>query len=88
MSFQFFWEVLKELGKKLQYDAIVNYAGNSFCSDSWDMIDSANPFNTSDNKMTKKQQSTLLGLLERPDRIGKVVIEKDKGNDGSEGKQN
>ena len=32
-----------ELGKKLSYDAIVNYAGNAFCKDSWKMIMDANP---------------------------------------------
>ena len=32
-----------ELGKKLNYDAISNYAGNSFCEKSWDMIQEANP---------------------------------------------
>ena len=31
MSYIFFEDVLAELGHKLSYDAIVNYAGNSFC---------------------------------------------------------
>ena len=31
MSMVFFEDVLSELGKKLNYDAVVNYAGNSFC---------------------------------------------------------
>lgn len=43
MSLLFFEKVLEELGKKLSYDAIVNYAGNSFCSKSWEMIEKANP---------------------------------------------
>lgn len=43
MSFVFFESVLSELGKKLNYDAIVNYAGNSFCEKSWDMIQEAYP---------------------------------------------
>jgi len=30
MSYLFFEDVLEELGHKLSYDAIVNYAGNSF----------------------------------------------------------
>lgn len=43
MSMLFFEDVLFELGKKLNYDAIVNYAGNSFCEKSWKMIQDSNP---------------------------------------------
>lgn len=43
MSLLFFEDVLMELGKKLNYDAVTNYAGNSFCEKSWDMIQEANP---------------------------------------------
>lgn len=43
MSLLFFEDVLMELGKKLNYDAIVNYAGNSFCEKSWNMIQESNP---------------------------------------------
>lgn len=43
MSLLFFEDVLEELGKKLNYDAIVNYAGNSFCEKSWTMIQEAYP---------------------------------------------
>ena len=43
MSLLFFESVLEELGKKLNYDAIVNYAGNSFCEKSWKMIQEAYP---------------------------------------------
>ena len=43
MSYLFFESVLMELGKKLNYDAIVNYAGNSFCEKSWDLIQEAYP---------------------------------------------
>ena len=46
MSLLFFEKVLEELGKKLSYDAIVNYAGNSFCSKSWEMIEKANPMSS------------------------------------------
>lgn len=45
MSYVFFQDVLMELGHKLTYDAIANYAGNSFCEKSWDMITENNPFN-------------------------------------------
>lgn len=44
MSFVFFDDVLMELGYKLVYEAISNYAGNAFCQKSWDMIEKSNPF--------------------------------------------
>ena len=44
MSFVFFDDVLTELGYKLTYEAISNYAGNSFCPKSWEMIEKSNPF--------------------------------------------
>ena len=50
MSFLFFEDVLEELGRKLNYDAIVNYAGNSFASKSWDMIQEAYPIQNFDKK--------------------------------------
>ena len=43
MSIIFFDDVLEELGHKLSYDAIVNYAGNSFVEKSWEMIMDSNP---------------------------------------------
>ena len=38
MSYNLFEDILEELGHKLMYDAAVNYAGNSFCDKSWDII--------------------------------------------------
>lgn len=46
MSYLFFEAVLEELGKKLNYQAVVNYAGNSFAKDSWNMIQDAYPMKT------------------------------------------
>lgn len=48
MSYVFFDDVLRELGYKLHFEAISNYAGNSFCEKSWDMIEKSNPFNIID----------------------------------------
>lgn len=45
MSYIFFNDVLMELGHRLNYEAVVNYAGNSFCEKSWQMINDSNPFN-------------------------------------------
>lgn len=50
MSYIFFNDVLEALGAKLNYDAVVNYAGNSFCKESWDMIQSANPMQGGNGK--------------------------------------
>ena len=43
MSIVFFNNVMTVLGKKVNYDAVVNYAGNSFAKDSWKTIQEANP---------------------------------------------
>lgn len=61
MSYVFFEDVLAELGHKLTYDAVVNYAGNSFCEKSWDMITEHNPFNVQDEK--SKAMNTLVGFF-------------------------
>ena len=50
MSYVFFEEVLAELGHKLMYDAAVNYAGNSFCNKSWDIIMDFYPMNPKSDK--------------------------------------
>ena len=50
MSFLFFESVLEELGHKLHYDAVVNYAGNSFAEKSWEMIAEFNPFNVKEKQ--------------------------------------
>lgn len=61
MSYPFFEDVLAELGHKLNYDAIVNYAGNAFCEKSWDMIAKANPMTLKDKAQTGID--SVLGLL-------------------------
>ena len=63
MSYIFFEDVLAELGHKLSYDAVVNYAGNSFCKDSWDMIMDTNPMTIDDKGRGSKQQKTLADFL-------------------------
>ena len=63
MSHLFFQEILKELGHKLSYEAIVNYAGNSFCKDSWDMIMDSNPMTMDEQGRGSKKQQTLANFL-------------------------
>lgn len=57
MSFLFFEDVITELGHKLTYDAVVNYAGNSFCEKSWEMISDSNPFNIGTDGVPKSKGS-------------------------------
>lgn len=66
MSYVFFNEVLEELGHKLSYDAIVNYAGNSFVEKSWDMIVDSNPFNIGGEKrMSNSQAQTFADFFSK-----------------------
>ena len=48
------------LGKRVNYDAVVNYAGNSFAKDSWKLIQEASPFTKQ-----KKISSGFLDLLSK-----------------------
>lgn len=56
MSIPFFRDVLKALGKKLNYDAVVNYAGNAFAKDAGKMIEQSNP-------LRGEQENVASGLL-------------------------
>lgn len=58
MSIPFFNNVLAMLGKRVNYDAVVNYAGNSFAKDSWKLIQEANPMT---NK--KAQSNDFVNIL-------------------------
>lgn len=81
MSFLFFEDVLEELGHKLTYDAIINYAGNSFFEKSWDLIMEHNPFNVGEGGQKKSGvQNSLLGLLES----ASVKVKKGARNNGKE----
>lgn len=61
MSIPFFDGVLEALGYRLNYDAVVNYAGNSFCEKSWEMISENNPLGAKKHK--KKDALGGLGAL-------------------------
>lgn len=80
MRYPFFSEVLKQLNRKLRYDATVAYAGNSFVKESGKMIDEANPMLAEKEPPTASEayanQLTNLfnaGLLtvEKADNLGK-----------------
>ena len=63
MSYVFFDDVLRELGYKLNYEAVVNYAGNAFCEKSWDMIEKSNPFNIADGRNGTQAMNNLAGFF-------------------------
>ena len=71
MSYIFFEDVLKELGHKLTYDAVVNYAGNSFCEKSWDMITEHNPFKAEEPSMDAGLQGIANMFNKASVKIGK-----------------
>lgn len=79
MSYNFFQDILAELHYKLNYDAVVNYAGNSFCQKSWDMISESNPFNISQDgkKKNTKVMDTLADFFNKADI---TIKKKDKGD--------
>ena len=59
MSIPFFNSVLAALGKRVNYEAVVNYAGNSFAKDSWSMIQEANPM----IKKPDRRQTSFVDFL-------------------------
>ncbi len=67
MSFVFFEDVLAELGHKLHYDAIINYAGNSFMEKSWELISESNPFNMQGAHGKGGKDKGLAGFLSGAD---------------------
>ena len=84
MSYVFFEDVLEELGHKLTYDAIVNYAGNSFCEKSWEMISEHNPMALNETKEEKALQGIAKLFGGADVKIGKLAP---KGNNGNAGKE-
>lgn len=72
MSYIFFSDIITEQGHKLNYEAVVNYAGNSFCKDSWDMIQKANPFGDHDTK------NVVGGMMDLFNQAKIVKVDRDK----------
>ena len=82
MSYLFFEDVLEELGRKLNYDAVVNYAGNSFCEKSWDMIMDTNPMMINENGKSHRGQKDLANFLGGARVATPADLEKMKGIKG------
>lgn len=63
MSHLFFQDVVREIGYKLNYEAVVNYAGNAFCEKSWEMISENNPFQVEEKKVKTKANNEIVNLF-------------------------
>jgi len=83
MSYIFFEEILEELGRKLNYDAVVNYAGNSFCEKSWEMIMDSNPMTMNSHGVSSRKQQDLATFLGGARIATPADLEKMKGNKGN-----
>ena len=83
MSYVFFEEILEELGRKLNYDAVVNYAGNSFCEKSWEMIMDSNPMTMNEHGTISRRQKDLESFLGGARVATPADIEKMKGIKGN-----
>ena len=59
MSIPFFKDVLKALGKRINYEAAVNYAGNAFAKDAGKIIEQSNPLRSEKENIA----AGLLGLF-------------------------
>ena len=81
MRYPFFTEVLKQLNRKLRYDATIAYAGNSFVKDSGKMIDEANPM--LEDKKEPTAGEAYANQLTNMFNAGLITVEKlsDKGNE-------
>lgn len=66
MSYLFFQQTLTVIGYRLRYEGYSNYAGNSFCERSDEMIESYNPINILSGADKKKQNQGVLTMLEGP----------------------
>ena len=80
MTYIFFEDVLAELGHRLNYEAIVNYAGNSFCEKSWEMITENNPFNIQDNTDGKTNMNVMRSLADLFNSADITIKKRDKGD--------
>ena len=82
MSWIFFEAILEELGHKLNYEAVINYAGNSFVSDSWNMIQDMNPMLVGEGKhMSSKQKNDMIAFFSNAKIVekGSADIPRPKG---------
>jgi len=63
MSYPFFNKVLHHLNRKLQYDAAIGYAGNSFFKDSGKLINETNPLRGEEERGNSGYGESLAAML-------------------------
>lgn len=88
MSYILFDDILDQLGRKLMYDAVVNYAGNGFCEKSWEIIMEHYPLTKADGgKGSRRGAMKGLSGIAKLAQSGRVKV-MSKGQDlpGSLGK--
>ena len=87
MSYVLFEDILEELGHKLMYEAAVNYAGNSFCDKSWDIIQDFYPMSENVGKGKKGGKMSGLSGIAKLAQSGHVkVMSKGQSLPGSLGR--
>lgn len=77
MSYPFFQSILKQLNRKLKYDAAVGYAGNSFFQKSNELINENNPLTKDASENVASYGQQLANMF----KMGKIQIEERKGED-------
>lgn len=73
MEFPFFENILAMIGRRLNYDAIVNYAGNSNVEKPWTIIEEGNPMNI--KRQDANDRSGLAGVFDKMN-FGNIEIVK------------
>lgn len=73
MSLVFIDSVMEFIGKRINFEAVANYAGNSFMKDSWKMIEDNHPM----KKKNVMEQSGLGQMLKN------VKLKRVKANKGT-----
>lgn len=86
MSYVMFEQILEELGHKLIYEAVANYAGNSFCDKSWEMIMEHYPMSAQTGHKGGGQSNGLSGLAKLIQKSNVKVLNKGENLPGSLGK--
>ena len=96
MSYVFFESIMAHLGYKLIFEAVSNYAGNSFCPKSWDMImkqyplknheDKTNGLQSVANLFSKNAKYVERRTVPRPPKGWKEMFKEEgaKNNGGNE----
>ena len=83
MRYPFFNQCLIELGLKLNYAAVVNYAGNAFAEKSWEMITKANPMKINLDE-TNRESHGMNALTAFINSVGLKIASPCKGDEDND----